>query len=297
MAKPGRKSGSNEGDLWNDDDEWYLEDDDVDEDTDDDELDDDDEETDDEDEDDDLDPALTKRLAKEREALYAQIVKEIAEGNTDSEIHKGLQRHISARDKTIAEQNKALAALTTELQAIKSQMEGVNEGVAWTGQKLIEALEPEAQEKLKVELSDRLRNQELEGLKREMKTFQDAARQNVNTDPQAAALQQAAERRKAFVEQQQKLAKEMGVDPSKLDYGTDEDGVVEMQEKFQKSLMKAIKSKSDKELESVTRKREAPATRGSGGSSAGWSGMSAAELLERGAAQRLPRTAKRKRGR
>lgn len=297
MAKPGRKSGSGEGDLWNDDNDWYLEDED-DEDTDlDDELDDDDEETDDEDDDDDLDPALTKRLAKEREALYAQIVKEIAEGNTDSEIHKGLQRHISARDRTIAEQNKALAALTTELQSIKGQIEGVNEGVAWTGQKLIEALDSETQEKLKVELSDRLRKQETEGLKREIQALQNNARQSITDDPQAAAIQQAVERRKAFIEQQQKLAKEMGVDPSKLDYGTDEDGVVEMQEKFSKSLMKAIKGKSDKELDSVTRKREAPATRGSGGSSAGWSGMSAAELLERGASQRMPRTAKRRRGR
>lgn len=295
--KPARTAGPRETDLWNDDDgdSWYSEDADVDEDTDDDdeddELDDDgDTGTDDEDDnEDDLDPALTKRLGKEREALYAQIVKEIAEGSTDSPIHKGLQRHISARDKTIADQTKAMAAMAAELLRLKGQVDGVSEGVEWTGQKLIENLDPEVQDKLKGELSERVRSREVKELKEQLQGIQNAGRQGVIDDPQQAAIQQALDRRKAFIEENQRLAKAMGVDATKLDYGSDEDGVVEMQKKFSESLMKAIGKKSDRELDGVTRKRSVPATRTSGGGSAGWSGKSAAELLELGASQRMPR--------
>ena len=296
MPKPARSAEPREAFTWGGDEDWE-EDDNVDDPGDDETNGDGDAGTDEQDDNDDLDPGVAKRLEKERAALYAQIVSEIAEGKTDGEIFKGLQRHLSARDLTISNLNRTLAAQAQELQQLKMQVTGVEEGIQWTGSKLIENLDPEVQEKLRGELSDKTRTREMNQLQAQLQALQNAGRESVNADPTQAAIQQAQERRNAFIQENRTLAKDMGVDPSKLDYGSDEDGVVEMQAKFSKSLLKAIGEKSDAELDSITRKREAPATRGSGGGSTSWSNKSAAELLELGASSRMPRAGSRRRGR
>lgn len=278
---------------WGLDDEDVEEDDDVDEDDDDAEGDDDsddaeavdNEDSDDEDGDGD-DDAEADELYKK---VSQKLVDELERGDTESGVYKGLQKVIGKKDTEINQLRQQLEAneqfqneVVEYIKNVRGDVDELSDMSNWASETLMGALNDEyreeAQRKYTERKGSRKAQSEFDSLKAEVERLrkekeggqQGAGRGQAQDAPQRDPAIQA--RIKEFEDDRREAAKRAGIDPddSRLDYGSQDEGLIERLKKFESSIDAISKTdaKKKKKVDSVRGKGTKPRTRGSGGASA-----------------------------
>lgn len=217
---------------------------------------------------DELDPVVAKKL----EALLAERAKAFEAQ------YKGLQRSHSAKDREIL-------ALRKQLEESGHNIEEASEAFQWVAETVLGALPDDA--RTAAELAFRERSAKLATRRLEKARNAPPPQQQASGDDDVPDW--IRERIQKFVNVARKSATRAGVDPDdkSLDYGSDDEGLVERLEKFEDSLAKAQAAKKDSRLERVRQTKEPVATRSSGGGSNPGTPASSYDSLQAGAAKRI----------
>ena len=198
--------------------------------------------------------------------------------------YKGLQRNVSAKDREILELKKALAMNSAYS---KSGIEDADEAFQWMAETVLAALPDDARKQAELAFKERKANLAMRRLASAQQAPQAQARGNDSDDEDVPDW--VRERIQKFVNVARKSATRAGLDPDdkSLDYGNDNDGLVERLEAFEESLEKAVAAKKDSRTERVRQKQEPVATRTSGGGSSPGANVSSRDPLRSGSSQRL----------
>jgi hypothetical protein len=237
----------------------------------------------------DLEPALKAQLEKlfaERETALA---KSIEEGDQNNGVYKGLQRSMASKDRKIQELEATVTRASQVIEEIAGRIDGQGDISEWLKETVLDALGEDDRKIADGKLQERTLNRsraQLDAAKARAQAPQSQAAPG--DDEQFQAL--IRERMAQFVTGRESTAKLFGVDPkdARLDYGKDDEGLIERTAKFDASLAKLLKEDQDGE-ETVNRvrpKTNRPATRSSGGGNAPAS-SSGASRLEQGADEYL----------
>ena len=230
---------------------------------------------------------LRKQLRKEVEDA---IVDELAKGDTNSRVYKGLQKVVNEKD---TKAKRLEAELLETRNALAGLIQRVN-GDRDAGQTefLTEVIKELLDDDSKKMFNDKLerfnaskKQKATENMLESLLSREQQQRFNVpmyGRDQEAEDAQIAQYRKDATVKLKI-MAKKMGVDPDSedLDYGDEDEALLVRIDKLQASVEKASPSQDEKDLADVKRRTTAPNTRTRQESSGG-ARSAGARLLERG---------------
>lgn len=213
-----------------------------------------------------VDPEIESAVRKLLEKRERELADAIARGDTKNGVYKGLQRHLSAREKKIASLEAQLAQAMAQLEQYQALAEELTEGLNWASNTMLESLPDDIRQTAMADLQAR-RAKLAEGRlarKLQASTFAPPAQAGTGDVPDYVR-----EGRKRFLEMSRNLAKRFGVDPDdpRLDYGDDDDSFVVRYEKFNQSLQELLGADDMEQRVANVRQRTQPVlTRsGSGG--------------------------------
>lgn len=233
---------------------------------------------------------MVERLLAKREE---ELVKAIESGDTKTGVYKGLQKVLARRDKENQTLRAQLDAAMAKLQQFETLAEQMAEGINWASSVMLGALPEDERQSALQDLQARRSKLAMKELER--KVAQASASGPVL--PQAGpddVPDFVKEGRRKFVELTRAMAKKFGVDPDDegLDYGEDDEPLVQRLERFQASLERVIgRTDEDEGRISAVRRRFEPATTRTGGAGAASAGVSRSSLDE--AAARILREIRR----
>lgn len=227
-----------------------------------------------------------KRYDKMKAEIEGAIVSEIARGDTNSEVYKGLQRVLARKDKELAEARNALAGVIDKVNNDKS-----GQKVDFLENILRDLLDDDGRK----EYDNRLRsfNTEVENQKNKQildQLLKGQAQVSVPMYGQPSEEDaQIAQYRKEATQKLKSFAKRMGVDPdsSGLDYGSEDEPLLVRMDKLSLSIEKVSE---ENDLDKVRRKVPQPKTRTNGEPVKETGNGYAMSLLERGVAQMIKQT-------
>lgn len=227
---------------------------------------------------------------KIRKEIEDSIVEELAKGDTNSRVYKGLQGVVNKKD---AEAKRLAAELSETRNALAGLIQKVN-GDQSAGQtefltEIIQDLLDDDSKKLYKDKLDRFnasrKQKNTEDMLQQILSREQQQRFNVpmyGRDQEAEDVQIAQYRKDATVKLKA-MAKKMGVDPEAegLDFGDEDEALLVRLDKLASSVEKVSTSQEDKDLADVKRRTTAPNTRTRQESSGG-ARNTGARLLERG---------------
>lgn len=233
-----------------------------------------------------LDPKLVAKLQKLMVAREAELAAAIESGDTKNGVYKGLQKSIGKKDKEIDDLRGKLQVALDRFDRYEGNMEDMVEGLNWSSETLLDALPEETQQSAKLALQERRVKLRTAQLDKRMAAPAPAQQPESQSTEQPAWV---TERIAKFVTGRQAAAVRAGVkaDDPGLDYGTDEEGLVERLDKFEDSLAKLLASGDDKRIDAVRKRSEPVETRSYGGSMPVSSGVSGKSRLELAALERV----------
>lgn len=176
-----------------------------------------------------LEKELAKRFEATRREAEQAVIQELASGNADSPVYKGLQRVISKKDQEIYELRDAVNKLYD-----MAQQSGA--GVGFLASQFQDILDEDGKkifEQRRQEYAGRIRLSQLE---QQQRAAMAAPPPEPVLDEQTKA--QINEYRNQATEQLKKMARAAGVDPDdkRLDYGSTEESLLERMGKFNASV-------------------------------------------------------------
>lgn len=233
-----------------------------------------------------LDPKLIAKLQKLMEAREVELAAAIESGDTKNGVYKGLQKSIGKKDREIDDLRGQLREALDRFDRYEGNMEDIVEGLNWSSETLLGALPEDDQKSAKLALQERrvkLRTTQLE--KKTSAPAPEKRQESQSTEQPAWVTERIAK----FVTGRQAAAVRAGVkaDDPDLDYGTDEDGLVERLDKFDESLVKLLAKGDDQRIEGVRKRTEPVGTRSSGGGVPAVANNSGKSRLELASQERL----------
>lgn len=237
-------------------------------------------------EDDELDPKLIAKLQKLMEAREVELAAAIEAGDTKNGVYKGLQKSIGKKDREIDDLKGQLQAALERFDRYEGNMEDIVEGLNWSSETLLDALPEDDQKSAKLALQERRVKLRTSQLEKRTTAPAPAARQESQSTEQPAWV---TERITKFVKSREAAAVRAGVkaDDPALDYGTDEDALVDRLDKFEESLAKLLASGDDRRIAGVRKQTEPVGTRSSGGGAPSAASLSGKSRLEMASQERL----------
>lgn len=231
-------------------------------------------------------PTYKKLLERAKREAEEAVVEAIAEGNTDSEVYKGLQRHLAKRDKTIEEMRNALTYLFQMFQESNTQGSESNIKLETLYSAIEDMLDEDGKKVLKDRLEQAKEKQKATWLEQEVQRLKTQGQQGGQTQQNNSESEGdeegLTEYRSKVMKQLRDIVSKAGYDPDDdtIDYGSEKDPILVRMEKVTKSLENSDQKKPRKRKQTTTRTNPS----GSGSSGNTFSGRN---LLERGAAKRL----------
>jgi DNA repair exonuclease SbcCD ATPase subunit len=224
-----------------------------------------------------------------------EFLAELEKGDPNSPYYKGLQKAMAKKDRTIDQLNAQVQEYAQRFAAVEALMEQLGAGFDWLTQTTLEALPEDVQTAALAKAS----RKELELNQKRLKRMSELAAaaqtaavggddNEAATDPLESPEIRAYKQR--FLEGRRAAAKRAGVDPDHpgLDYGRDDDTIVDRVEKFETSLMKVLAEVEEEKLKSVRQNVTPIGTRSSGGGAPKTQNYDAArDALQRGARERI----------
>lgn len=217
-----------------------------------------------------LDPGLQRQIQKLLDEREAQLSKEIESGKTKHPVYKGIQKTLNKEQQRSARLEQQLEAAIAKLSQFDATVEELTDGLNWAGNNLLDALPEDSKNAALNDLNQRnvkRQSKEIERLRNGGSARNQTAQRPDGQEPQWL-IEGRAKLKALFMEDAAELGLEE--DDDRLDFGDDDEPVVERLAKFRKSL-KAIKNEDgdDKRLASVRQKTEPVTTRTAGGGAVG----------------------------
>lgn len=249
--------------------------------------------------DEDLDPRVQKAL----EAKIQELVDQLASEDTNSPVFKGMQRRLNERDRKLAELDNTNKQLMALVQEVRGKADSAEEKATFGLETLLSSFDDETRKDLEGKIATKRNQSEVDQLKTlltaivkgDVKVGQQPEQQTQAGPDYEAHLATATSRRDEYIAKLKDLAEITGVDPNdkRLDYGDKDTWLAsEIQDRFQKSLRAIVEA--DKEIDGVRQKVKTPATRGGAPGAGKLTAMTAEQLLNEGAMQRLKNPTARK---
>lgn len=226
----------------------------------------DDEELDNEEEDDDefnyeaLSPSEKKKYDKMRTDIETRIVSQIAKGDTASDIYKGLQRVVSKKDSEIVQLRNILQGFSTRLGAT----EGIGTDVEFLREIVEEMLDDDGRKVFKSRLESHKQKKEQKDTKDLLSSILSGTTPSSYGAPNYGQEDETIKQyRKEATTKLRNFVKRAGLDPdeSGLDYGDEEEPLLERMSKLESSIDKVKDNKDDEDISKARRKVTPPKSR------------------------------------
>lgn len=210
-----------------------------------------------------VDPVVAEAVEKLLAKREKELADAIARGDTKNGVYKGLQRHLSARERENQALQAQLRQALAQLEEYRSYIDELSEGLTWASNTMLSALPDDDRQSALLDLQARKAKLAERQLELRRQAMASAAAQPSGTEvPEYVRVG-----RQKFIEMSRDMAKRFGVDPddSRLDYGDDEDPFITRYEKFHKSLQELIAEGAERRVAGVRQRVQPVGTRTGGG--------------------------------
>jgi hypothetical protein len=228
-----------------------------------DDYDDDEQEDEQEDDDEELDPRTQKAFNAYREEWEKKVIDQLSSGDTNSPIYKGMQKVVSKKDQELRDARSALTSLAQEIDKVNSINETNVEATKVAFEVLNDLLDDDGKAALANRLQQRGNELKSKQLEKRVEALGNQRQQQGQGAQQQGDEDAFKEYRKKATQTLKNLAKRAGVDPESrdLEYGDEQEPLVDRMEKFEKSLDKALEKGQDENIRKVRQKITPPRTR------------------------------------
>lgn len=230
-----------------------------------------------------LTPKERKRYEKMREEVENAVVAAIAQGDTKSEVYKGLQRVLAKRDRELEEARNALGHLIGRVSNVENNDN--NEFLMNIFKEMLNDQDKQVfEEKFQSHKNQKAQAQQQEVLA-QLVQQQQAQRLGYTRYGEEEANEELVQYRKQATDKLKAFAKKMGVDPNsrELDYGDEMEPLLTRMDKLSASIEKVQEGNDEEDIKSVRRKVNAPKTK----TDTGPRGTVGTDILERGTREML----------
>lgn len=205
-----------------------------------------------------------KRYEKMRQEVESSVIEALAKGDTKSPVYKGLQRVIASKDRDLAETRNALAAVINNVQQLNDKSADgeflqniLKEMLDEDSKKVFEQKFNQHQQTKKQTQTEQMLQQLLRGQQQQFQPqVYPYGQPREEVDEQLKQYRKDGEARlKAFV-------KRMRIDPDnpKLDYGDEEEPLVERMTKLNASIERLTDEQDEESIDRVRAKGTRPRT-------------------------------------
>ncbi len=209
-----------------------------------------------------LTPAEKRRYDKMKETIEASVVEALAKGDQSSPIYKGMQKVVSRKDQELAQYRQALAGVIQEVQAQKEQ----GGEIEFLKDIVKDMLDDESKKQFEdrfERFNEKRKGNRTEQLLSALLQQQQQKEHNYPAYGQEEEDPQITQYRKEATKKLHAFARKMGVDPEKdgLDFGDESEALLTRMDKLAASIERVSVEKDERDVASVRRRGNQPATR------------------------------------